>query len=297
MVDLCRALSSLGIEILSSGGTARLLGENGDSRDPASPTTPASRRCSTAGSRRCTRGSTAASWPCAPTHSTWPTCEKHGHRADRPGGGQPLPVREDRGDRGHRRGRRGGDDRHRRPDDGPRRGQELRRTSASWSIPPTTPASPRRSQESGALVRRDPAARWRSRRSGTPAPTTARSRPTSAASAPTASRRGDRRSWPRRCSIELVKVQDLRYGENPHQKAAFYRDPLNTATVDLPRRSSSRARSCPSTTSSTSTRRWAWPRSSTDGACAIIKHGNPCGAALGADPRTALRARPGLRPD
>ena len=26
--------------------------------------------------------------------------------------------------------------------------------------------------------------------------------------------------------VDLLKVQDLRYGENPHQTAAFYRDPL-----------------------------------------------------------------------
>jgi len=33
---------------------------------------------------------------------------------------------------------------------------------------------------------------------------------------------GQRRTGPDRLSLEFVKKQDLRYGENPHQKAAFY---------------------------------------------------------------------------
>jgi len=32
-------------------------------------------------------------------------------------------------------------------------------------------------------------------------------------------------SFPERIDLAFTKVQDLRYGENPHQKAAFYRDP------------------------------------------------------------------------
>jgi phosphoribosylaminoimidazolecarboxamide formyltransferase / IMP cyclohydrolase len=32
--------------------------------------------------------------------------------------------------------------------------------------------------------------------------------------------------WPEQYTITFEKAQDLRYGENPHQKAAFYRNPL-----------------------------------------------------------------------
>lgn len=34
--------------------------------------------------------------------------------------------------------------------------------------------------------------------------------------------------FPNKCSITYEKVQNLRYGENPHQEAAFYKDPIQT---------------------------------------------------------------------
>ncbi len=37
--------------------------------------------------------------------------------------------------------------------------------------------------------------------------------------------------FPRRLSVQLEKVMDLRYGENPHQRAAFYRDLSQGATL------------------------------------------------------------------
>ena len=62
-------------------------------RDPRrSTTTPASRRSSTARSRRSTRGSTPGCWRCGRTRSTCPR-EEHGGRADRPRVREPLPVR------------------------------------------------------------------------------------------------------------------------------------------------------------------------------------------------------------
>jgi len=37
--------------------------------------------------------------------------------------------------------------------------------------------------------------------------------------------------WPDQYTVTFEKAQDLRYGENPHQKAAFYRKPLTTAAT------------------------------------------------------------------
>ena len=48
VVDFARALSALGVKILSTGGTAKLLADNGVCRSPKSPITPAFRKCSTA---------------------------------------------------------------------------------------------------------------------------------------------------------------------------------------------------------------------------------------------------------
>ena len=81
----------------------------------------------------------------------------------------------------------------------------------------------------------------------------------------------------------------LRYGENPHQAAAFYRDGEHAARASR-RRGSCRARSSPTTTSTTPTR----PSScvaefdpARSAAVAIVKHANPCGVAEGATLREA----------
>ena len=65
--------------------------------------------------------------------------------------------------------------------------------------------------------------------------------------------------FPERVVLAGTRRQALRYGENPHQRAAFY-----ATGADGPRRGrgSSRARSSPSTTWSTPTPRWrSWPSS------------------------------------
>ena len=59
LAELARALAARGVELVSTGGTAKALAEAGLAV-PRSPTSPAFPRCSTAGSRRCTRRSMAA---------------------------------------------------------------------------------------------------------------------------------------------------------------------------------------------------------------------------------------------
>jgi phosphoribosylaminoimidazolecarboxamide formyltransferase/IMP cyclohydrolase len=53
---------------------------------------------------------------------------------------------------------------------------------------------------------------------------------------------GSKAEYPAQMNATFVKVQDLRYGENPHQSAAFYRD-LHPAPARWSRPSSCRARS------------------------------------------------------
>ena len=65
LLDLGQRLERLGVELLSTGGTASALrGAGVGVREIA--TSPAPPRCSTVGSRRCTRASTAASWVATP---------------------------------------------------------------------------------------------------------------------------------------------------------------------------------------------------------------------------------------
>ena len=58
--------------------------------------------------------------------------------------------------------------------------------------------------------------------------------------------------------------------------------PASAATSSRGSRSCTAGRS-PSTTCSTSTRPGAWSRTSTQPACVIVKHNNPCGVAIGED--------------
>ena len=83
---------------------------------------------------------------------------------------------------------------------------------------------------------------------------------------------------PARLVLEARKLRDLRYGENPHQPAAWY---AVGAGPGLGAATSSRARSCPTPTCSTSMRRSRIVLEFDEPAAAVIKHTNPCGVATG----------------
>ncbi len=97
-------------------------------------------------------------------------------------------------------------------------------------------------------------------------------------------------TYPDAFAAAFDKKQDLRYGENPHQSAAFYADPLATggsiATArQLQGKELSYNNIADADTAIECVRQFDAP------ACVIVKHANPCGAAIAADPRDAyLRA-------
>ena len=70
LLDFARGLQELGVELVSTGGTAREL-SRADIAAARSRTSPASRRSWTAASRRCIRACTRACWPAA---TRTPTC-------------------------------------------------------------------------------------------------------------------------------------------------------------------------------------------------------------------------------
>jgi phosphoribosylaminoimidazolecarboxamide formyltransferase/IMP cyclohydrolase len=82
-------------------------------------------------------------------------------------------------------------------------------------------------------------------------------------------------------ALYFDKQQDLRYGENPHQRAAFYRDPgshggsVATARV-LQGKDLSYNNIADADAAIECVRQFAGP------ACVIVKHANPCGVALAA---------------
>ena len=80
----------------------------------------------------------------------------------------------------------------------------------------------------------------------------------------------------------FVKLQDLRYGENPHQQAAFYRD-LYPAPGSLVSAKQLQGKELSYNNLADADAAWECVKSFTEPACVIVKHANPCGVAVGAD--------------
>jgi len=83
----------------------------------------------------------------------------------------------------------------------------------------------------------------------------------------------------------FVKLQDLRYGENPHQSAAFYRD-LHPAPGSLVTATQLQGKELSYNNIADADAAWECVKAFDpvgDGpACVIVKHANPCGVAVGA---------------
>ena len=93
-------------------------------------------------------------------------------------------------------------------------------------------------------------------------------------------------TYPRVLSLQFAKLQDLRYGENPHQSAAFYRDarPVAGGLAAL-RQGQGKALSYNNLADADAA--WECVKSFAEPACVIVKHANPCGAATGDTPLAA----------
>jgi phosphoribosylaminoimidazolecarboxamide formyltransferase/IMP cyclohydrolase len=88
---------------------------------------------------------------------------------------------------------------------------------------------------------------------------------------------------PRRRSFAGTLAQTLRYGENPHQSAAFYTDGSNRAGVSSATQHQGKELSYNNINDTDAAFELVSEFAPADGpACAIIKHANPCGVARGA---------------
>jgi phosphoribosylaminoimidazolecarboxamide formyltransferase/IMP cyclohydrolase len=83
-----------------------------------------------------------------------------------------------------------------------------------------------------------------------------------------------------------VKVQDLRYGENSHQQAAWYRD-LAPAPGSLATGLQLQGKELSYNNIADADAAWECVKSFSETACVIVKHANPCGVALGSSPLEA----------
>ncbi len=92
---------------------------------------------------------------------------------------------------------------------------------------------------------------------------------------------GTRSAFPAQSNGRFVKLQDLRYGENPHQQAAFYRD-LSPAPGSLVTATQLQGKELSYNNIADGDAAWEAVKSFNSTACVIVKHANPCGVALGA---------------
>jgi phosphoribosylaminoimidazolecarboxamide formyltransferase/IMP cyclohydrolase len=96
---------------------------------------------------------------------------------------------------------------------------------------------------------------------------------------------------PSRAAFTGEKLQDLRYGENPHQKAAFYGlgepSPSLAASKQLGGKELSYNNILDADGALALALEFEQP------SCVLVKHNNPCGAAVAGDPRARVRAGAG----
>ncbi|WP_273455108.1 bifunctional phosphoribosylaminoimidazolecarboxamide formyltransferase/IMP cyclohydrolase [Nevskia ramosa] len=93
---------------------------------------------------------------------------------------------------------------------------------------------------------------------------------------------GSRAEFPAQANGCFEKVMDLRYGENPHQQAAFYRD-LYPAAGTLATFQQLQGKELSYNNIADADAAWECVRSFVKPACVIVKHANPCGVAVSLD--------------
>jgi phosphoribosylaminoimidazolecarboxamide formyltransferase/IMP cyclohydrolase len=92
--------------------------------------------------------------------------------------------------------------------------------------------------------------------------------------------------FPAQSHASFIKLQDLRYGENPHQQAAFYRD-LYPAPGSLAAAEQLQGKELSYNNIADADAAWECVKQWSAPACVIVKHANPCGVALGANAHEA----------
>ena len=87
--------------------------------------------------------------------------------------------------------------------------------------------------------------------------------------------------FPDRLNFQFERVQEMRYGENPHQAAAFYRD-LAPVAGSLARYAQLQGKELSYNNIADADAAWECVKTFAEPACVIIKHANPCGVAQAA---------------
>ena len=96
----------------------------------------------------------------------------------------------------------------------------------------------------------------------------------------------ERALFPGQSNGHFIKLQDLRYGENSHQQAALYRD-LYPAPGSLVTGEQLQGKELSYNNIADADAAWECVKSFDEAACVIVKHANPCGVAVGKDAHEA----------
>lgn len=88
--------------------------------------------------------------------------------------------------------------------------------------------------------------------------------------------------FPRTFNTQFIKAQDMRYGENPHQKAAFYTE-ANPQDASIATAKQIQGKELSFNNVADTDAALECVKSFTKPACVIVKHANPCGVAVSVD--------------
>jgi len=99
---------------------------------------------------------------------------------------------------------------------------------------------------------------------------------------------GARERFPERYNAQYERVQTLRYGENPHQEAAFYREP-GAAPGGIASYRQLQGKELSYNNIADADAAWECVKTFDGPACVIVKHANPCGVAIAATGLDAYR--------
>lgn len=94
--------------------------------------------------------------------------------------------------------------------------------------------------------------------------------------------------FPEKLTVTFDKVQDLRYGENPHQKAAFYREPL-AGPGRIAAAEQLHGKELSYNNIQDAGAAWEAVREFAEPAAVAVKHTNPCGVGVGSSLPEAYR--------
>ena len=97
---------------------------------------------------------------------------------------------------------------------------------------------------------------------------------------------GESATFPDDLNLSFRKRLDLRYGENPHQRAAFYSDP-RAIGASIARAQLVQGKELSYNNIADGDTALECVRQFEEPACVIVKHANPCGVALAASPAAA----------